>query len=338
MRRGSIVQLVLISLVAAGIATALALIPAWLPTEASDEAGRINFVFWFVTAICIGIFALVAGVTIYAVVKFRAREDDDSDGPPIHGHTGLEIAWTAVPAVLVTAIAIVSAVVLARNGDAGANPLRVDVLAQQFAWSFTYPQQNKLTSGYLRLPVGRTAELHFQARDVIHSFWVPQFGQKQDTVPGLETTLVITPKKVGRFPVICTELCGLGHAAMRTQVIVMRQAAFDAWIRQRRRGQSAGRDPGLAVFESEGCGGCHTLAAARSSGKTGPDLDSLQEQAERAGKPLEAFVRESVVDPNAYVERPYKRDVMPKTFADLPKEQLDALVKFLVDSSRKKAG
>jgi cytochrome c oxidase subunit II len=333
-RRGSIVQLVLISLVAAGIATALALIPAWLPTEASEEAGRINFVFWFVTAICIGIFALVASVTIYSVLKFRARDDDDSDGPPIHGHTGLEIAWTAVPAVLVTAIGIVSAVVLARNGDAGANPLRVDVLARQFAWSFTYPQQNRLTAGRLRLPVGRTAELHFQALDVIHSFWVPEFGQKQDTVPGLETTLVITPKRTGTFSVVCTELCGLGHAAMRTQVIVMPQTEFDAWVQERSRGEG-GRDPGLAVFESSGCGSCHALAAARAEAETGPDLDELPEQARRAGRPLEAFVRESIVEPNAYVEPGFPRDVMPDTFDGLPDEQLDALVRFLVESSRK---
>jgi cytochrome c oxidase subunit 2 len=334
-RRGSVFQLVLISVLAAGIATALALIPAWLPTEASEEAGRINFVFWFVTAICIAIFAVVAAVIVYAVVKFRAKEDDDSDGPPIHGHTGLEIAWTAVPAVLVTSIAIVSAVVLARNGDAGANPLRVDVLGQQFAWRFTYPQQNELTSGHLRLPVGRKVELHFQARDVIHSFWVPQFGQKQDTVPGLETTLVITPKKLGTFPVVCTELCGLGHALMRTQAIVMPQAEFDAWVRERRQGAGGGGDPGLAVFDSAGCGGCHALSAARSKGETGPDLDKLRDQAERARKPLEEFVRESIVDPNAYVERGFERGVMPGTFGDLPDEQLDALVKFLVESSRK---
>jgi cytochrome c oxidase subunit 2 len=232
-RRGSIFQLVVISLLAAGVATALALIPAWLPEEASEEAGRINFVFWFVTAICIGIFAVVAAISVYAVLKFRAAPDDDEDGPPIHGHTGLEIAWTAVPAALVTAIAIVSAVVLARNSDAGANPLRVDVLGQQFAWSFTYPQQNGIKSGHLRLPVGRTVKLHFQARDVIHSFWVPQFGQKQDTVPGLETTLVITPKKTGTFPVVCTELCGLGHALMRTRAIVTPAADFERWLSSR---------------------------------------------------------------------------------------------------------
>ena len=334
MRRGSVFQLVLISLLAAGIATALALIPAWLPTEASEEAGRINFVFWFVTAICIGIFAIVAAVTVYAVLKFRAQEDDDSDGPPIHGHTGLEIAWTAVPAVLVTAIAIVSAVVLARNGDAGSNALRVNVSAQQFAWSFSYPQQNDVTSGQLRLPVGRSAKLYFTARDVVHSFWVPEFGQKQDTVPGLEPTLVITPKRVGTFPVLCTELCGLGHAVMRTQAIVMPQAAFDRWMRERGRA-GAGRDPGLAVFESAGCGGCHTLAAARSTGETGPALDNLAADARQAGMSVEAFVRQSIVEPDARVAEGYQAGVMPKTFADLPREQLDALVKFLVESSRR---
>jgi cytochrome c oxidase subunit 2 len=337
-RRGSILQLSLISMVAAGVATVVAVVPRWLPAEASDEAGRINFVFWFVTAICIGIFALVAGVTIYAIVKFRARPDDDSDGPPIHGHTGLEIAWTAVPAALVTAIAIVSAVVLARNSDAGPNPLRVNVLAQQFAWSFTYPGESKLTTGQLRLPLGRKVELHFQAREVIHSFWVPQFGQKQDTVPGLDTKLVITPKRVGTFPVVCTELCGLGHALMRTQAIVMPQAEFDAWLRKQGQRLAAPLgEAGKAVFENNGCGSCHALSAAGATAKVGPDLDKLPEEAEKAGKPLEDFVRESIVDPNAYVEPGFPRNLMPSTYAQLPKGQLDALVQFLVDSTRQGA-
>lgn len=336
MRRGSILQLILISLIAAGLATLIALIPRWLPNEASDEAARINFVFWFVTAICIGIFALVAGVTIYAIVKFRARPDDDSDGPPIHGHTGLEIAWTAVPTALVTAIAIVSAVVLARNSDAGPNPLRVNVLGQQFAWSFTYPAQNDLTSGQLRLPLGRKVELRLHAREVIHSFWVPEFGQKQDAVPGLETKLVITPNRLGTFPVICTELCGLGHAAMRTQAVVMPQGAFDAWVREQgRRLAAPPGEAGKAVFENNGCGSCHTLQAAGSTGKVGPDLDKLPGQAQKAGKPLEQFVRESIVDPNAYIAPGFTRNVMPETFAQLPRDQLDALVKFLVESTTK---
>ncbi len=105
MRRGAIVRLVTIGLLAAAVATAVALLIPWLPAQESKEAERIDFVFWFVIAICIAVFAVVAAVTVYSVVKFRARPDDDSDGPPIHGHTGIEIAWTAIPTVLVTVIA-----------------------------------------------------------------------------------------------------------------------------------------------------------------------------------------------------------------------------------------
>jgi cytochrome c oxidase subunit II len=232
-RRGSIVQLIVIGVLAGAIASAVALIPDWLPQSASREAGRIDFVFWFVTGICIFIFALVAAVSVMAVWKFRARPDDDSDGPPIHGHTGLEILWTAVPTVLVTAIAIVSAIVLAKDDAAGANPLRVDVTAQQFFWSYSYPGYSNKQSDILRLPVDRSVVLRMTSKDVIHSFWVPEFRQKQDVVPGIHPTLHITPNRVGTYPVVCTELCGLGHGLMRSRVIVMEPDEFEKWAAQK---------------------------------------------------------------------------------------------------------
>jgi cytochrome c oxidase subunit 2 len=228
-RRGSIVQLILIGVLAGAIASVFAVIPGWLPQPASDEAGRIDFVFWFVTGICIFVFSIVAAVSIYAVWKFRAKPDDDSDGPPIHGHTGLEIAWTAVPTLLVTAIAVVSAIVLAKDDAQGANPLRVEVSAQQFFWSYRYPGYGNKQSDILRLPVDRSVVLRLSAKDVLHSFWVPEFRQKQDAVPGIHPTLHITPNRVGTYPVICTELCGVGHALMRSRVIVMEPGAFEQW-------------------------------------------------------------------------------------------------------------
>jgi cytochrome c oxidase subunit 2 len=232
-RRGSIVQLIVIGVLAGAVASAVALIPDWLPKSASAEAGRIDFVFWFVTGICIFVFSIVAAVSIYAVWKFRAKPDDDSDGPPIHGNTVLEIVWTAIPTLLVTAIAIVSAIVLAKDDAAGANPLRVNVYAQQFFWSYSYPGYGNKTSEILRLPVHRSVLLTMHAKDVIHSFWVPQFRQKQDLVPGITPTLHITPNKVGTYPLICTELCGLGHALMRSRVIVMEPGAFAAWAEKK---------------------------------------------------------------------------------------------------------
>jgi cytochrome c oxidase subunit II len=347
-RRGSVVQLVLLGMLFGAAAAAVALLVPWLPDPASKQADRIDFVFWFVTTICIAIFALVAAVIVYALLKFRARADDDSDGPPVHGHTGLEIVWTAVPAALVTAISIVSAIVLAQNDHlpsasaAGGRqdplkPLVVDVTAQQFAWLFTYPGFDKVTSSTLRLPLRVPVHLRLQAKDVIHSFWVPQFGQKQDAVPGLTTKLVITPTRLGTFPVICTELCGLGHALMRSEAIVMSTAKFDAWVKQQRGGGQAGGGggggaSGNAIFTSNGCDGCHTFKPANATGKVGPDLDKLPEEARGAGQPLEQFIRESIVKPDAYVEPGYQKGVMPATFASLPKDQLDALITFLEGS------
>ncbi len=231
MRKGQILLLVGIGVVAGGIATAVAVLPTWLPVQASREAGRIDFVIWFTIVICIVIFAIVTAAMGYSIIKFRARPGDDEDGPPIHGHTGLEITWTLIPLVIVTAIAIVSAVVLSRNSAAGDNPLRVNVTAVQFAWTFTYPDSHGLTSNVLRLPKDRSVMLTISSKDVIHSFWVPEFGQKQDAVPGLHTTLHITPDRLGSYPVICVELCGLGHSVMRSTAIVMTPAGFAQWIK-----------------------------------------------------------------------------------------------------------
>jgi cytochrome c oxidase subunit 2 len=235
-RRRSIVQLMLLGVVVAGGVAAVALLIPWLPTSASKERDRIDFVFWFTTGIAIFIFALVVAVILFSVVKFRARPDDDTDGPPIHGHTGLEIAWTAVPTVLVTAIAIISAIVLHDNSQAGNDPLRVTVTAEQFTWTFRYENGplKGVTTPVLRIPLDRSVRLEITSKDVIHSFWVPQFGQKQDAVSGKFNPLVITPTKTGSFPVVCTELCGLGHALMRSQVIVLRPAAYDRWERAQR--------------------------------------------------------------------------------------------------------
>jgi cytochrome c oxidase subunit II len=239
-RKGAIVRVVAIGLLVGAASAVIAIAIPWLPDQASEEAEWIDLVFWFTTAICIAIFSLVAAVTIYSVVKFRVRPDDDSDGPPIHGHTGLEIVWTAIPTALVTAIAILSAVALAKNQSIPDDKLTVEVTARQFAWSFKYPQYGDIQSSTLYLPKGRTAELELTALEVIHSFWVPEFRQKQDAVPGQVTRIAVTPTKTGRYSVVCTELCGLGHALMRTSSLVVEEPEFERWARQQRTASAAG--------------------------------------------------------------------------------------------------
>jgi cytochrome c oxidase subunit II len=328
-RKGSVIQLTALSLVAGAICTAVALAIPWLPVSAGREAGRIHFVYWFTTIICMAVFSVVAAVLAFSVWKFRAPPDDDSDGPPTHGHTQLEIVWTAIPVVLVTAISIVSAVVLAQNSRAGTDPLDVKVHAQQFAWSFTYP--NGKSFGFLTLPKDRHVKLDITSGDVIHSFWVPEFSQKQDAVPGQHTTLVITPTRIGTYPVICTELCGLGHALMRSHVDVVSPADYAAWVKKG--GKTTG-PPGLAVFQQNGCGGCHTFKPAGSAGNVGPDLDNLAQAAKKANRGSEAqFVQESIVKPQAYLAPGYP-DAMPHIFGtQIPPDKLKQLVQYLLKGS-----
>jgi cytochrome c oxidase subunit 2 len=230
--RKGIVQLVAIGIVI-GVAVALvAVLFQWLPDSATVEFDRIQDIYWFATWMSVVIFALVSAVIVFSVWKWRVPPDDDAEGPPIHGHTGLEIVWTAVPAVLVIALGIVSAVVLSQNGNAGNDTLQVNAIGQQFAWKFQYPELGEFETGELVLPVDQQAEFTMEAVDVIHSFWVPNFGQKMDAVPGIETTILVTPTRTGEFQVVCAELCGLGHATMRAKARVVTQAEFDRWIQE----------------------------------------------------------------------------------------------------------
>ena len=309
----------------------------WLPEDASREAGRIDFVFWFTIGICIVIFAIVVAVLVYSIVKFRAKPDDDSDGPPIHGHTGLEIVWTLIPTLLVTSIGIVSAIVLGRNDAQGKDVFRVNVTAQQFAWSFTYPEAKNLTSGVLRLPVGRSVELSFQSLDVIHSFWVPEFGQKQDTVPGLHDAAAHHADEDGHVPRHLHRALRArprDDAHRRDRHDARRPSTSGSRGRRRRRRRRTRRCPAPRSSRTTPCGSCHTLAAAGATGKVGPDLDKLPQWATHAKQPLEQFIRTSITEPNAYTQPGFPKNVMPP-FASLPKAQLDALVQYLIQSSKK---
>jgi cytochrome c oxidase subunit 2 len=109
--------------------------------------------------------------------------------------------------------------------------LVVNVTGLQYAWIFTYPETG-ITSGELHVPIGREVEINMTANDVIHAFWVPEFRLKQDAIPGRQTEIRFTPSKAGDYTLICAELCGPYHGAMRTQVVVESQQAFDKWIQE----------------------------------------------------------------------------------------------------------
>jgi cytochrome c oxidase subunit 2 len=204
---------------------------SWDGQQASTAAPKIDELLDVMIVLSSFVFSLVMVMLFYALWKFKAKPGDESDGEPIHGNTKLEIAWTVIPTIIVLFGAAYSWVVLDEIEAKEKDSLRVDVFSQQYAWSFGYPgKDNVWSQGELHVPVNRQIDFKMHAEDVIHSFWVPEWRIKKDNVPGITTTAVVTPDKVGTYQLICTELCGFGHATMRAKVVVEPPAQFRKWV------------------------------------------------------------------------------------------------------------
>ena len=224
-----IIPLAVIGVVIAAITAAQALLIDWLPPAQSEQAERTFGLLWFLFWLSAVFFVIVTSILVYAIWKWRASDDDLEDGPPTHGNTKLEIVWTAVPVIALITVAVYGYIVLERNEAVAADRINVDVYAQQFNWTYGYPDAG-FETGTLVVPAGRQVQLNVRARDVIHDFWVPEFGIKGDAVPCITHTLWINPTNEGTYPVVCAELCGVGHGVMRSEVKVVSEQEFQAFL------------------------------------------------------------------------------------------------------------
>jgi cytochrome c oxidase subunit 2 len=222
-----------IGVVASAIGIAIGLSIHWFPTDASTQASNIRTLYDVLLIASVPIFALVATVVGYSVWRFRMKPgDEEKDGPPIHGNTRLEVVWTALPAILIVGLCAYSYSVLRSNEQTHPGAMVVNVTARQFAFEFSYRNASgkEVVSPELYVPVNRPVVFHLRSLDVVHSFFVPQFSEKLDAVPGIVTTLRVTPTRIGHYPVECTELCGAGHGLMRAGAYVVSQTAFRSWL------------------------------------------------------------------------------------------------------------
>ncbi len=236
-------QLAAVTLAMSVVISVIMLIPDWNGMQGSEEAAPIDTLLDVMIVLSSFVFSVVMVMMGYAIWKYRAKPGDESDGEPIHGNTRLEIIWTTIPTIIVIFAGIYAAIVLSdieAKADDGPT-MRVDVTAQQFAWRFDYPDAGK-ASTELHVPSGTQLELHLQALDVLHSFWVPEWRIKRDLVPGaslteadgdddIDNVVRVTPNVPGTYQVVCSELCGLGHTTMRALAVTEPdQASFDEWL------------------------------------------------------------------------------------------------------------
>jgi cytochrome c oxidase subunit 2 len=228
-----------IGLIASLIGVAIALSIDWFPVNATSSTKKIDTLYDVLLIVSVPIFVLVMTVAIYSVIRFRAKPGEMGDGAPIHGNTRLEVVWVLIPTIIVSALAAYAWIVLDDVEAKQPNELHVRVISQQFAWHFQYPQYGNFTANTLYLPKDRPVKFDVVTRDVLHSFWVPSFRLKTDAVPGITTNIRVTPSRLGKYDVVCAELCGLGHATMRQYAHVVDTSGFTTWVNQQK-GASGG--------------------------------------------------------------------------------------------------
>jgi cytochrome c oxidase subunit II len=210
---------------------------------------------------------------VFLSPRRRRARPRDVDGAQVHGHTNLELAWTAGPVVI---LAIIAGFVFWKVSDISATSGlpneqsqardQTTIDAHQFYWEFVYPN-GAISVDHLRMPYNRKVRLKIISSDVAHSWWVPRLGGKLDAIPGKTNYLTLRPTKLGDFYGQCAELCGIQHAAMLAHVEVMPAAEYDSWVQRRVDDRAA---LGIETFEGV-CAKCHGLAA---QGDIGPNIAS----------------------------------------------------------------
>jgi cytochrome c oxidase subunit 2 len=304
------------------------------PILASREGAGIDTLLQALFIVASVVFSLVMSFVVYSVVAFRRRPDDMEDAEPVHGHLGLEIAWTVIPLIAVVVLAIWGTVVLLDiTGQPGQEELLIEVIGVQWAWSFDYPEYG-FTSTDLVLPIDRQALLHIRSVDVIHSFWVPEFRVKIDAIPGVVNEVRITPSEMGEYVAYCSELCGTAHAYMTAPVHVLQQAEFEEWVAEQQAlaaEQPEGTASGAQYAQEQGCLGCHSTDGSMLVGPTFQGLYGSWRMFEdgTAAVADDEYLIQSIIDPGAQIVQGYS-NVMRQDYADLlGEDELQALVEFI---------
>lgn len=235
--------------------------------------------------IAVVIFFVVEGLLVYALVRFRHKPGRQA--ADFHGNTKLEVALTAIPALILAGLAVPTVAKIAELDEKPANALEVTVTGRQFWWEYEYPDLGVITANELHIPVGKPVYVTILGADVNHSFWVPKLAGAQDVVPGRINHLTLEADKPGVYLGQCKEFCGLSHSRMRLRVIAQTPSDFDDWVSQQQAQAEGASSKGAQVFIERGCAACHAIngldGADRTDGKVGPDLTHFASRETFAG-------------------------------------------------------
>lgn len=306
-----------------------------MPVEASAQSLSIDWL-WNLELMMISfLFSLIIVPLFYSLIVFRRKKGETGDGEYMEGNKTLEVTWTVIPLFVVLTFAYLGAYSLGETRRLNPDAMEVKVTAQQFAFSFDYAQFG-FTSDELYLPVDKQVVFKMTSRDVIHSFWVPEFRVKQDIVPGRTTEYRITPTMLTGeqpFKVRCAELCGASHSYMLANVHVVTQQDFDTWVTARQKeAAAAAQTPegrGQTLVTQNGCLGCHSVDGSAGTGPTWFRLYGEPAQLADGSTVTadDAYIKESILQPQAKIVAGFESVLMPKfEFSD---EQIADIIAYI---------
>ena len=267
----------------------------------------------------------VAAAVFYAMVRFR-----DRPGAPeprqIRGNTQLELAWTAAPALLLLVLYILTVRTMATVEAQPENELRVRVIGHQWWFEYQYPDLGIVTANELHLPVGQPVRLELESADVVHNFWVPQFGWKKDNTPNHVTPIHVVVEQPGIYDGSCNEFCGIQHAWMRIRAFAVPPDEIQTWVTRQQQPAPVAVPRGQQVFQQHTCINCHAIQGVGGA-RVGPDLSHFGSRTTigagvvgNTPEHLRAWIR----DPQRI-----KPGVLMPGYLDMPEQDLTALVEYL---------
>lgn len=306
------------------------------PAPSSTTAKQVDDLFYFILMVSVVFFAIIVGVMILFLIKYRARPDQMVENSPSHNNK-LEITWTVIPGILVGVIFFWGFVGFLDMRQPPDDSYEIQVTAKKWSWSFTYP--NGHVDNNLHVPEGRPIRLVMSSDDVIHSLYIPAFRLKMDLIPGRYTSTWFESDDPGEYTLFCAEYCGTQHSTMLAKVVVHPSGEFEKWLEEAANFLETVTpvEAGEILYQRRGCIQCHSIDGSAKSGPTFKDAFGSQQPLTDGSTVQvdENYIRESILEPQAKVRAGYK-PVMPTYQGQLKDEELAALIAYIKSLSDRK--
>jgi len=298
------------------------------PPRASTGAGQVDALYGYLVVVGVAMTVLIFAAVAFFALKYRRRSPDDPPPKPIHGSIPLEIAWSIIPFFFMLVMFAWGTKLYFDNYTPPRDALDIYVTGKQWMWKVQYPDGQREINE-LHVPTGRPVKITLASEDVIHSFFLPAFRLKHDVVPGSYQTFWFQATLPGRYHIFCAEYCGTNHSRMIGWVTVMDPVAYQDWLAGTPPGSSMA-ELGEKLFAQYGCVTCHVIdAQGRCPSLRNVFGNPVQLDDGRTVLADEAYVRESILNPNAKIVRGYKRDIMPVFQGQINEEGLLQLIVYI---------